>query len=456
MSLFKTSKKTDEEKRTEAIKKSKEIIKKEKERIKIEKQKSKKEKQEKFFKTKFGTFIKKILFIQTEKEYQPPTLKIQILSIVYYEIAGAIICLLVLFALSGGKNYLKLYYELNKLIDTYDTITSEYYGEIDKKELIDNSISAMVEGIEDAFTNYSDEETTNDFLDKVNGSYEGIGASVNVDSNGNIIVAEVFEDGPAAQAGLQVSDIILKVDGTKYENSSTLANYIKENEKKQIILTISRDNEEKEITIKRDEVETPTVTSKIIEEGNRKIGYLSISIFSSVTTNQFEKKLKILEKSDISALIIDVRDNNGGYLSTVTDITSLFLKKGKIIYQLESENKTEKIKDETKEKRTYPIAILVNKSSASASEILASAIKESYGGYVVGTNTYGKGTVQKTKQLSDGSMIKYTIQNWLTPNGNWINEVGLEPTNEVELNPLQNKDNQLETAIEVLLKDLNK
>ena len=185
---------------------------------------------------------------------------------------------------------------------------------------------------------------------------------------------------------------------------------------------------------------------------NKKIVYIDISIFSSVTYEQFKKELTKLEKKGIRALIIDVRNDSGGYLSAVTDISSLFLKKGKIIYQLEDNNKKEVIKDKTKENRTYPIAVLVNTTSASASEILASAIKESYGGYVVGTQTYGKGTVQKTKKLSDGSMIKYTIQKWLTPNGNWINEEGVKPTDPVPYEIKDNVDLQLEKALELVSK----
>ena len=155
-------------------------------------------------------------------------------------------------------------------------------------------------------------------------------------------------------------------------------------------------------------------------------------------------------------MIIDVRGNSGGYLTSVTDICSLFLKKGSIIYQLEDTSGTVKKKDTTKEKRTYMVAVLINKESASASEILASAIKESYKGLVVGTNSYGKGTVQQTKKLLDGNMIKYTTQKWLTPNGNFINDDGVIPTNVVELseeyfkNPSRSTDNQLQEALILL------
>ena len=153
---------------------------------------------------------------------------------------------------------------------------------------------------------------------------------------------------------------------------------------------------------------------------------------------------------------MNVRNNNGGYLSTVTDIVSQLLPKGKIIYQVERHKDKDVTKDKTSAYRDYSIAVLVNGASASASEILAAAIKESYDGYVVGTKTYGKGTVQQTKMLSDGSMIKYTVENWLTPDGYWIDGEGIEPTHEIEIteeyydNPIIENDSQLQKAIELL------
>ena len=238
-----------------------------------------------------------------------------------------------------------------------------------------------------------------------------------------------------------------------------MSTYIKNNKTKEIKLTVLRNNQERIIKLKRSTVEMPTVDTEVYTTNDKKIGYISISIFSSITDSQFKKKLEKLEKENISGLVIDVRDNGGGYLNVVTNISNNLLKKNSIIYQLEKDDKNKSaLKDTTKEKRTYPIAILINKSSASASEILASAIKESYGGFVVGTNSYGKGTVQQTATLDDGSMIKYTIENWLTPDGNWINETGVVPTNYVELsekyfqNPLVENDNQLQEALTLVSK----
>jgi carboxyl-terminal processing protease len=450
MKLFNKEKETNKK-----IKKSEEIIRKEKQKIKEEKQKIRQNKSNQNSKLTLKKILKKLFLI---KEGSKSNTKEQIITMIYFEIIGAIICLLVLFALSGGKNYFKLYKELSKIIDTYDTITTDYYGTIDKKELVDNAVNSMISNINDTYTNYNTEEETQTFMDDVTGTYEGIGASVLTDTDGKIKVVEVFEKSPSKKAGLKKDDIILKVDDKDYtsKTSEDLANYIKENTKKQIKLTIKRNNTTKEIVINRKKIEVPTITGKVIEQDNKKIGYIKISMFTSVTTNQFKNKLKKLEKKNIDGLIIDVRDNSGGYLSTVTDISSLFLKKGQVIYQLSDKSGTTKIKDKTTEKRTYPIAVLINESSASASEILASAIKESYKGYIVGTNSYGKGTVQKTKHLSDGSMIKYTIQKWLTPNGNWINKKGVTPTNKVKLDTSQKEDNQLSETINIIVKDLNK
>lgn len=393
-----------------------------------------------------------------KKEKEKITFKEQILSMIYFEFIGFCLCLIVLFILSGGKNYIKLYLELNKLINVYDAISTTEYGKIDKKEMINSAIEAMTTSANDAYTNYTNEQDTNNFLENIDGVYEGIGCTVATDSQKGIYVVSIFDNSPAKEAGLKEKDIIIKIDNKDFseKTSKEMSTYIKNNKNDKIKLTIKRNEEEKELTIVRKKIKIPTVSGKTITMENKKIGYIQIAVFSSVTDEQFKEELEKLEKEKIEGLIIDVRNNTGGYLTTVTNISNLFLEKGQVIYQLESNKKIEKVKDTTKEKRKYPIAIIVNAASASASEILASAIKESYHGFVVGTKTYGKGTVQKTKKLSDGSMIKYTIEKWLTPDGNWINEVGLEPTDFVELKSSTEPetdptiDKQLEKAKELI------
>lgn len=372
---------------------------------------------------------------------------------------GFIICFS-FFSIFTGKNYFKVSKDLDKVIDTYYAIVDNYYGDLDNNSIIDGAIEGMISKVGDTFTSYSDADATSNFEETINGSYEGIGCSVATYTDGSIVVIEVFSSSPSEKAGLKVGDIILKVDGEDYSGKSSIdvSNYIKNSGKNKVTLTIKRDNEEKNIEINLSKVEIPYVYSEIVEKNDKKIGYIKISLFSENSYDQFKHNLEKLEKEKISGLVIDVRDNSGGYLNAVTDICNLFLSKGKVIYQLEDSSSIIKKKDTTKEKRTYKLAVLINGGSASASEIIASAIKESYDGIVVGTTSYGKGTVQQTKKLLDGSMIKYTTQRWLTPNGDCINEKGLTPTNIVEMNeeyysnPSLSTDNQLQEALDLITK----
>lgn len=372
---------------------------------------------------------------------------------------GVLACFSVLTILNKGKNYFVLSKELAKFVDAYDAIVNNYYKEVDKDKLVESAINGMVSSVGDEYTSYSDKDVTDNFNEAVNGKYMGIGALI-MKNEKDLVIYKVFEDSPSYKAGLKDGDIILKLDDkdTKDMSVNDIASIVKNDRNKEVKILVKRGEENLDITIVKDMVELPVVSGKVINHNDKKIGYISLSIFSSVASEQFNKELVKLEKEGISGLVIDVRGNSGGYLTTVTDIASYFLKKGDIIYKLEVNDKVTVRKDKTKESRDYPVAVLIDKNSASASEILASSIKESYNGYVVGTNSYGKGTVQQTLVLSDGSMIKYTIEKWLTPLGNWINEEGVVPTNYVELsseylnNPVFENDNQLNEALELVSK----
>lgn len=372
---------------------------------------------------------------------------------------GVLACFSILTILNKGKNYFVLSKELAKFVDAYDAIVDNYYKEVDKDKLVESAINGMVSSVGDEYTSYSDKYVTDNFNEAVNGKYMGIGALI-MKSENDLVIYKVFEDSPSYKAGLKDGDIILKLDDkdTKDMSVNDIASIVKNDDNKEVKLLVKRGEENLDITIVKDMVELPVVSGKVINHNDKKIGYISLSIFSSVASEQFNKQLVKLEKEGISGLVIDVRGNSGGYLTTVTDIASYFLKKGDIIYKLEVNDKVTVRKDKTKESRDYPVAVLIDKNSASASEILASSIKESYNGYVVGTNSYGKGTVQQTLVLSDGSMIKYTIEKWLTPLGNWINDEGVIPTNYVELsseylnNPVFENDNQLNEALELVSK----
>ena len=385
----------------------------------------------------------------------------EVIVIMFFSLGlGFFACLSFVKIFNNGRSYMALSNDLSKFVDTYYAIKDNYYGELDNEKLVDSAIKGMISAVGDEYTSYSDTDDADNFKQTVSGIYEGIGCTVGVNLDNKIVVVDMFKDSPAEKAGLKVGDIIIKIDGEDFvgKSSTDMSNYVKSSKNSKVVLTIIRDEETMELDVERKKIEIPYVSGEVITKDDMKIGYIDISLFSSTIYDQFKRELEKLEKENISGLVIDVRGNSGGYLSGVTDILNLFLKKGDVIYQLESGNKKQIKKDTTKEKRDYPVAVLVNGGSASASEILASAIKESYNGFVVGTKTYGKGTVQQTTTLPDGSMVKYTVQKWLTPNGNWVNEVGVEPTDTVELdisyaeNPIMENDNQLQKALELVTK----
>ncbi len=349
--------------------------------------------------------------------------------------------------------------EFKEFVNTYNNIITDYYEEIDSNKLMEAGIKGMLEYLGDDYSFYMNQEESSEFNEQVEGKYTGIGIEIMQQEDGTVIINSVFENTPASKAGLQKGDIFKSVNDVSVEglSPSEISSNIKNGNQK-VKVKVLRDGKEVEFSLNLEEIELDSVNSEIFEKNGKKIGYLGLSVFASNTYPQFEKKLMELEAKNIDSLIIDVRDNSGGYLSTVTDIASLFLNKSKIIYQLDTKGVIEQIYSKTNMDRDYKIIVLINHNSASASEILASALQESYGATVIGTNSYGKGTVQKAYQLESGATVKYTIQKWLTPNGNWINEVGVTPDIEVQLNieyyqnPSNDTDTQLQSAIEELSK----
>ena len=431
---------------------TKKLISEEKRKIKILKKDLRKQRINKFKATKVG----KLLFIFSNEREAYSFSDLFVVTLVSL-VVGAFACFSIFTIFTGGRNYFKLSRDLGKFFYVYDTLTENYYGDVSVDELVESAISGMVSSVGDVYTSYADSEYTESFNELIDGKYEGIGCTIQQIEK-EIKVISIYDGGPADKAGLKVNDIIKSVD--EYDanemGATALSEYIKNEATNDINIVVYRDGEEISFNLIRDEVEIPVVESKVINDNDAKIGYLKISIFSSVSSNQFEKRLEELEKENIDSLIIDVRDNNGGYLSSVTDIVSYLMPKGDVIYKIQKNDNIESVKDKTTTKREYPIAVLVNGNSASASEILAGAIKDSYGGFVVGNTTYGKGTVQQVKKLSDGSMIKYTVENWLTPNGTWIDGEGIVPTHLVDLdqeyyeNPTDENDKQLKKAIELV------
>lgn len=350
--------------------------------------------------------------------------------------------------------------ELKEFVDTYNDIVNNYYDKVNKEELIDAGIKGMINYLDDPYATYFDGTSSTNFNQTLEGNYEGVGIEVTLD-NSKVKITKVFADTPAKKAGIKVGDYITKVNGESVEGKSLsdVVSLIKNAKNKEVEITITRDNQEKTMKVTRTTVDMPYTSSKVYEENGKKIGYLKIEMFSNNITKQVKKELESLKKKNIDKLVIDVRDNPGGYLTQVTEILSLFMTKKDVIYQLQTKNNKEKVYSaSSKATYSYPVVVLINENSASASEILASAFKETYNAEIVGVNSYGKGTVQKTGDLNNGDTIKYTVQKWLTPKGNWINEKGVTPTKEVKLELKENEtltednDNQLKAAIELASK----
>lgn len=343
---------------------------------------------------------------------------------------------------------------LAELYKAYDEIKSNYYSTVDLGALVDAGIKGMFSYLGDPYTTYLDKDQTDNLNNSLSGSYQGIGVKISVNNEENkMIISEVYDNTPAKSAGLAVGDIIVKVNDNVVADmeSSEVTKLIKSSD--EVRLVINRDGSDLDFTLNTAKLNNPSVEDKIIDGDNgNKIGYLKISKFNETAYEQFYEKLNKIEVDGINSLIIDLRDNTGGYLSAATKISEMFLQKGKVIYSLNEQSSTKTTYDETDDERNYKVYILVNGNSASASEILAAALKDSYGAKLVGTTTYGKGKVQKTSKLSDGTMYKYTSAKWLTPNGECIDGVGLKPDIEISNGDELLKDLVLEKAIEEIQK----
>lgn len=322
---------------------------------------------------------------------------------------------------SSNKDYLK------ELEYAYNNILNSYVEKVDEKELTNAAIKGMYNYLGDPYTSYLDKDSTDNLMDRLKGEYKGIGVEITTNESGTVVMT-VFENSPAEEAGIMVGDIITKVKGVDVNGKTTseVSNMIKSTNGN-VEIEVNRGGITKTLTLK---VSTVRIKS-VIKNKYDKTGYLRIETFSNTTYKQFKENLETLEKDGIENLIVDVRNNDGGFLNSAVEIAELFVEKGKPIYGLQTKDKKEMYKDTTKEKRDYKVMVLINGGSASASEVLAAALKESYGATLLGTKSYGKGTVQDTSELESGGMIKYTTAYWLTPKGVTINEKGLTPDIEV-------------------------
>ena len=348
----------------------------------------------------------------------------------------------------AGTSISKNETDLGEFVKSYNHILNSYVKDVDKSKLFEAAIKGMYNYLNDAYSIYVDEETTESLTERLEGKYEGVGIEISMNENNQIYITRVFSNTPAEEAGLKSGDIIVSLDGKSYENktSNDLASAIKDSDKSTFVIGYSRAGVKSEITVERKLVYIDSVTSKEYEN----VGYIKIETFSSTTASQVKAKVNSFSP-DIKSIIIDVRDNSGGYLSSAYSTSELFVGKGKVVYQLkDKDGNIEKKISSSKAIKTFDkMIVLTNELSASASEILAAALKENLNAVLVGKKTFGKGTVQETEMLNSGAMVKYTTAYWLTPKGNSIDEVGLIPDHDVSDNIETTDDEQLLKAIEL-------
>lgn len=349
---------------------------------------------------------------------------------------------------------------LLKVLQEFKTILqNQYIGDIDEEKMAEGAIKGYIEGLGDPYTEYLTVEEMKELTEETDGKYVGIGVYVaNNSSDNTILVVGVMNGSPALEAGMQAGDIITKIDGTEYkgEELSKATSVLKGEEGTEVKVIVLRDGKEIELTITRKTISVEHVASEMLDN---QIGYIQIDAFDDGVAEAFEEKYNQLKEQGIKGLIVDLRSNGGGVVDEATDIASMFTEKGKTV--LITKSKTEKEED-TKSNRDpivkdIPVVVLVNEGTASASEILAGALKDNYGAKIVGKKTYGKGVIQTVYRLTDGSGLKITTDEYFTPNHTSINKVGIEPDVEVDLTKDSNgryetsKDNdaQLLKAIEM-------
>ena len=348
---------------------------------------------------------------------------------------------------------------LNKLTQYREIIDKYYLGEIDDDALEEGAIKGYIEGLGDPYTEYISKEDMDDYLDDTMGNFVGIGIYMikNTDYD-RIQVLSTIKGSPAEKAGIQAGDLIISVDGVEYkaDDMTTASNNIKGEEGTKVTVELLRGTETVKYELTREKVKVNQVEGKVLSNN---IGYIEFTSFDETTAEDFKAKYEELAKQGIQSLIIDLRNNGGGIVDQALEIADYIVPKDSVLlYEVDKNNKETVRKAKTDPIINMPIIILTNENTASASEILAGALKDLGKAKIVGTKTYGKGVIQQILKLSDGSGLKITIEEYQTPNRNKINEVGIEPDEKVELpdsvesilNVKESEDTQLQKAIEML------
>ena len=343
----------------------------------------------------------------------------------------------------------------DKISELQNLVKKHYMGDVKEKNLEDGIYKGYINGLNDPYSVYYNKKETKELYESTGGEYSGIGAVMSQNTEtGVITLVQIYKDSPAEKAGLKDNDILYKVEGKEVtgKDLSKVVSKVKGEKGTTVELTVLRGEDAKEITVTatRDTVQAQTIEYKLMDD---KIGYIRVSEFDTVTYDQYKEALDDLEKQGMTGLVVDLRNNPGGSLSTVCDMLDLMLPKGLIVYTEDKDGKKTEMKSDEEHQFTKPLAVLVNGNSASASEIFTGAVQDYGLATIVGTQTYGKGVVQQLIDLQDGTCLKLTVSQYYTPKGRSINGVGIEPDEIVEYEENKedpNADNQLDRAMEIV------
>ncbi|MFD2305669.1 S41 family peptidase [Enterococcus termitis] len=363
----------------------------------------------------------------------------------YYQYIVSIVC--VAFLVGGGSYiYFDHQYkkqlasrpiqssELKKVDNLYNEIVTNYVGKIDEEKLVDGALKGMTEALDDPYSSYLNEPEADELDQSISGSFEGIGATMTMTDDLPTVAQAPIKGSPAAKAGMKANDQIIKVDDeeTKGKTLTEVVSKIRGKKGTEVRLTIVRGTETFELKLKRDTIPLETVKGEL-DKKDSTIGSIKISSFGENTYKELKDAIISLRKEGAKSFVIDLRQNPGGLLDQVEQMASMFLEDGKTIVKFEDKNGNTSEDAASSDlddgfKVNEPTVVLVDEGSASASEIFAAALKESGNKEIIGTKTFGKGTVQTVKNFNDKSEIKLTVLKWLTPKGEWIHEKGLKPT----------------------------
>jgi len=364
-----------------------------------------------------------------------------------------------------AKEKSKTYSEM-KINEVEEFVRENYLREIDEDKMLDGKLKGMVASLEDPYSVYMNKEEFQALVEDTHGSFGGIGVVVSVDLEKDLmVVVSPIEGTPSYRAGVKAGDYILEIDDKPYtsENYKEATKAMRGEPGTKVKIKFARnlgkENEEiKILEISREEIRTNTVKSQMLDN---KLGYIRLTSFDELSFKEFKKELNTLEEQGLKGIILDLRNNPGGLLDVTGDIANLFLDKGPIVYTENRQGKVETMMSDNK-KVDYPLVVLVNEGSASASEILSGALKDRNRATIIGTQTFGKGVVQRIVELGDGTGLKLTVSEYKTPNKTKIDGIGIIPNILVELDkdvevigPENLKeDTQLQRAIEEINKKI--